>query len=172
MSSFDDYFELLPEDIKRDVRRTQGARELNNELDFEFMRLKETGEVADKFGCYTLFIKYFFNKDMEEAYLAEAKNFIEHHYYRMGSLHEVLYLSEDYADTFPNTMIRNRILNCMINALEEKDPFTVEMFIRLYKKYYKKEYNQLKRYSMVKDRDLIELSRPNEDVQEMTIIIS
>lgn len=69
-------------------------------------------------------------------------------------------------------MIRNRILNCMINALEEKDPFTVEMFIRLYKKYYKKEYNQLKRYSVVKDRDLIELSRPNEDVQEMTIIIS
>lgn len=164
--------ELLPAKQLENLKKREESKQVHFELLMELEELKEKGEVIDKFPCHRLFLKNFIREDMNESFKQIAQRFVRKHADKLNTYHTVQYVSESATECKPDELLKNRILNCMMTAAINGDSCVKNDFIQLYKKYYKSEYNQLKRFRIISEKDAIVLAGIEKDGMEISIIIS
>lgn len=112
----------------------------------------------DTFGCKSFFLEYFVTSEMERDFAYIARDFLFHEYMNIKDHDMVMYLSTDSREVIPFTMFENCILNLMMNAVDAGSEYTKNLFLYLYKTYYKKEYKQLKRFNKMIAGDVFTLA--------------
>ncbi len=117
----------------------------------------------DTFGCKSFFLEYFVTSEMEKDFAYIARDFLFHEYKNIKDHDMVMYLSTDSREVIPFTMFENCIMNLMMNAVDAGSEYTKNLFLYLYKTYYKKEYKQLKRFNRMIAGDVFTLAGEREN---------
>lgn len=129
----------------------------------DLMMSDEERTSPDTFGCKKIFLEYFVTHEMEYDFAFIARDFLLHEYANIKDHDMVMYLSTDSREVIPFEMFENCILNLMMNAVDAGSEYTKNLFLYLYKTYYKKEYRQLKRFNKMVASDVFMLSGEDQN---------
>ena len=111
----------------------------------------------DKFSCKRLFLESFMTSEMITDFPLIARDFYKNEYSDVRN-HEITeYIPLNVRDTTPVLMYVQSVLNLMMNAVDFGSEYAKSLFLYLYKKYYKKEYQQIKRFSHLCADDVFSL---------------
>ena len=69
-------------------------------------------------------------------------------------------MTTDNDDLKPDRVFFRYILNLMMNALNHGSGYAKDLFIYLYKTYYRKEYQQLKRFNSISGNEVLAIATP------------
>ena len=75
-----------------------------------------------------------------------ALDFLKHTYPNIEEYSKYVYADDCMDKWAPDTAMRYKVLNMILAAARHQNEYACEMLCRLYKVYYKREYNQLKRF--------------------------
>ncbi|MCR5719940.1 MAG: hypothetical protein K6F84_05190, partial [Lachnospiraceae bacterium] len=111
--------------------------------------------VPDTFGCDKFFANHgFINNLMKNDFIFIAREFLAHEYENAPEYGEIDYFSRSKTLYSSRGVFYNSVVNMMMNAAKKKSPYTIGLFITLYKIYHKEEYNRLKRFKTITDKEL------------------
>ena len=79
-----------------------------------------------------------------------------------GELSAHAFLEDHPSDSDLETGVCRKILNLMYDAVRKGSEYAAAMFRNLYKTYYKKEYDQLKRFRTLSALEVLSLSEDEE----------
>ncbi len=91
-----------------------------------------------------------------------ALDFLRHAYPDIQNYTKVEYAEDSMEKWAPDEGLRYKILNAILSGARHGDSFSVEMLCRLYKVYYKREYNQLKRFRSISYDELCAFENEEE----------
>lgn len=150
--NWDEYKELLGETI-RSAGGIYNAMAQNPALSRVF-------EMApDTYGCDRIFVEFFINFDMIDDLPVIASDFLQHEAKNLQGRRIVRYLNPIMDHDRPEAVFARFIMNLMMNALDAGSEYTKSLILHLYKTYYKKEYNDLKRFSSISLDEVVDLAR-------------
>jgi len=140
---------------------------------------------VDDYGVMANFITFFITDDMKNSFHAIAERFLRNEpmitdpllaqkaqeqldasekentwYFRDGVFRNYLTPSDKKMDA--QDSYNHKILNLMLDCMRLGSEYSRNFLLALYKTYYKKEYNRLKRYSTVNEYDLLTLFDESE----------
>ena len=118
--------------------------------------------LPDPYGCECFFLDDFMTIDMEADFSRIARDFLAHEYQRLGELSAHAFLEDHPSDSDLETGVCRKILNLMYDAVRKGSEYAAAMFRNLYKTYYKKEYDQLKRFRTLSALEVLSLSEDEE----------
>ena len=145
-------------------------------LDFDFdehseffkhlMRLKmkmagmsdEERTSPDTFGCDSIFLEHFVTIQMSDDFSLIARDFLLHEFQNVKEHEMVRFLEPDSRTDWPERMFHKYVLNMMMNAVNYGSVYTKNLFLYLYKTYYRKEYQQIKRFNKLSIGELMGLA--------------
>ena len=117
----------------------------------------------DTIGVDFFFLYGFFTYEMLCDFHIIEQDFMENCQGRLKQFNELAWYDEAYIGTTkPVDASYGYVLRLIYNGAKLGDEYCVELLKKLYKTYYKKEYNQLKRFSSIGMDDILEIVR-NED---------
>jgi hypothetical protein len=118
----------------------------------------------DTTGADAFFLRGFITKEMFLEFWYIAKDFLQHHFDKMREFDDMYWYDvlPDY-EALPDIHMSMRILEVMYNAAKSGDEYSVELFKYLFKIYHKKEYKQLKRFSIISEEELFSLAGGDSD---------
>lgn len=121
---------------------------------------REQGKVAlDTIGVDYFFLYDFITRDMEHDFPLIQQDFIKHCNGRLKEFSDAGGYGElDYINNGPLRGLQKKILRLIYNGGKLGDLYCVELIKYLYKTYYKKEYNQLKRFSTISTDEIFSLA--------------
>lgn len=152
--NWDEYKELLGETI-RSAGGIYNAMAQNPALSRVF-------EMApDTYGCDRIFVELFINFDMIDDLPVIASDFLKHEGKNLQGRRIVRYLNPIMDHDRPEAVFARFIMSLMMNALDAGSEYTKSLILHLYKTYYKKEYNDLKRFSSISLDEVVDLARSN-----------
>ncbi|MBR1641064.1 MAG: hypothetical protein IJ683_01930 [Butyrivibrio sp.] len=131
----------------------------------EDMYNKENGITVqpDTIGVDFFFLYGFFTYEMLCDFHIIEQDFMENCHGKIKQFNELAYYTEAYiGSTKPVDASYGYVLRLIYNGAKLGDEYCVELIKKLYKTYYKKEYNQLKRFSSIGMDDVLEIAG-NED---------
>lgn len=100
---------------------------------------------ADKY-----FIEGFITDDMAWEFNDIGHEFLLHHFSRLREFDGLAYYDNDSIyQSNQETAFQRRIMNIIYNAAKSGDEYSVELIKYLYKTFHKKEYKQLKKFSVI-----------------------
>lgn len=126
-----------------------------------FMEENSSGDssfLPDPYGCECLFLEDFITYDMELDFAAIARDFLLHEYAALSHLSPWLYGHDHPSDSDMEHCVRRKILNLMYLSAKNGSAFSISLFRNLYKTYYRKEYQQLKRFRHIHAQEVLSLS--------------
>lgn len=135
----------------------------------EFRMLSEDSVSPDTYGCDSMFLRFFVTHQMEIDFSLIAREFLLHEFGNIASHEMVEYLDPGSDRNWAGRMFRFFILNLMMNAVNAGSTYTKSLFLYLHKTYYRKEYQQLKRFSVLGGRDVIALGKTEKGYNTITI---
>ena len=112
----------------------------------------------DTFQIDRHFLESFITPRMREDFSLIARDFLLHEYQELKDREKVRYLDTDCGKYTPDVIFDRHILNAMINALNDGSEYARRLFIYLHKTYYRKEYQQLKRFRKISVNELLALA--------------
>ena len=80
-----------------------------------------------------------------------ALDFLKHAYPEIEEYSKYVYADDSMDKWAPDTGMRFKILNMILAAARHGNDYAREMLCRIYKVYYKREYNQLKRFRSISE---------------------
>jgi len=95
-----------------------------------------------------------------------ALDFLKHAYADIEKYSQYIYADDSMYTWAPDTGLRYKILNMMLSAAKHGDSYASEMLCRIYKVYYKREYNQLKRFRTISYDELYSFENDKEIMAE------
>ena len=116
----------------------------------------------DTFGSERVFLDFFINEDMEDDFPLIARDFLLHEYNNLTDHEDVEYLDIERGCDWPERVFNRFVLNFMMNAVNSGSDYAKALFRNLYKTYYKKEYNSLKKFNTLSASELLSLAKPDE----------
>ena len=121
---------------------------------------KEKGKVApDTTGADYFFLEEFITRDMELDFAVIEQDFLKHCSGRLQEFHDAGWYGEDeHWNNEPEYALKKKLLRLMYNGAKLGDSYCVELIKYLYKLYHKKEYNQLKRFTVISTNEILSLS--------------
>lgn len=150
---YDDY----PEDLF-DTDRIKAGKYLVQ----DFMNHISGKVEPDTNAAEHLFVRFFITEDMEEQFLAIASNFLKRNYHELEKYEEPWFSVDEVQRTYPSKALRLRLMNLIFNAAKDGDEYSRKLLVWLYKKYYKREYNQIKRFQCLHMSELEAISDDSE----------
>ena len=117
----------------------------------------------DKFGAECIFTEDFLTGEMEDDFPLIARDFYAHEYAGLSQYETVEYANYDCGSYWPSMVTAQFTLSLMLNAVKGGSSYTKELFLCLYRTYYKKEYKYLKRFNTINSEDLLVLAKPEEE---------
>ena len=124
----------------------------------EEMLSDEERTSPDTFACDCLFLRNFVTESMQDDFSLIARDFLLHEYPNVKDHEMVRFVETAAMDNWPDRMFERFILNMMMNAVNHGSQYTKNLFIYLHKVYYRKEYQQLKRFSTLSNSELMSLA--------------
>ena len=120
---------------------------------------REKGKVApDTIGADYYFLEDFMTSDMELDFAVIEQDFLHHCSGRLKEFNDAGWYGEDERwKSAPDFAIKQRMLRLMYNGAKLGDAYCLELIKYLYKLYYKKEYNQLKRFRRITAGEILSL---------------
>lgn len=115
----------------------------------------------DSFGAERLFLEYFVNEDMSDDFPLIARDFFLHEYNNIKDHEDIEYLNTERGADWPDRVFNRFVLNLMMNAVKSGSKYAKALFRKLYKTYYKKEYNTLKKFSIISAGEILTLAKPD-----------
>ena len=82
------------------------------------------------------------------------QDFVRHEADRIPEYSQYIYGSDDFSNDGATTGIRYKFLNLLLSAARHGSDFAAQMICRIFKIYYRSEYNQLKRFKTIKYDEL------------------
>lgn len=131
---------------------------------------KHSGERPEHYGAERFFVNSFITREMSPVFWDISSDFLNyyHNYLSDQNILEDL-VEHNGTKGNPWMMLQIRIINIIYNAAKKKDPYSVDLIKSLYKIYYKREYNQLKRFKTVSAEEIFSLSS-NEELRKTDCI--
>lgn len=156
-------------------REIAGIRKKKELASFFFSDLvdKENGVVVapDTTGVDYFFLRYFITEAMEADFPVIMQDFMDKCRDRLSEFNEVgWYGDEQYRTIRPLDGMYNRIMRLMYNGAKIGDGYCTELIKNLYKVYYKKEYNQLKRFTSIGPDEIFALTESDYEEINLTDI--
>ena len=112
----------------------------------------------DTFGCDCIFLEHFITPQMEDDFSLIARDFLLHEYPNIKDHEMVCYVDTEPGDNWPDRIFERYILNLMMNAVNFGSQYAKNLFLYLHKTYYRKEYQQLKRFNRLSGGELMSLA--------------
>ena len=103
-----------------------------------------------------LFVRSFCEEDeqFEMDFPVIMRDFFMHEAERIPEYSGYVYADDDFAEVGAIEGIRYKFFNLLLSAARHGSSFSAEMICRIYKIYYKREYNQLKRFKTLSYEEL------------------
>ena len=117
----------------------------------------------DTFGCELVFLDFFINDEMEDDFPLIARDFLLHEYNNLNDHEDIEYLDIERGCDWPERVFNRFVLNLMMNAVNSGSEYAKALFRNLYKTYYRKEYNSLKKFNTISASELLSLAKPDEN---------
>lgn len=126
----------------------------------DYMDNKVQGKVApDTTGADYFFLEEFITLEMENDFAAIEQDFLKHCSARLHEFNASGWYGEDeHWNNDPEYALKKKLLRLMYNGAKLGDSYCVELIKYLYKLYHKKEYKQLKRFTMISPSEIFSLS--------------
>ena len=115
----------------------------------------------DSFGAERLFLEYFVNDEMSHDFPLIARDFLLHEYNNIKDHEDIEYVNVARGSDWPDRVFNRFVLNLMMNAVKSGSKYAQDLFRSLYKTYYKKEYNTLKKFSIISSEEILTLAKPD-----------
>ena len=112
----------------------------------------------DTFGCDSIFLEHFVTIQMSDDFSLIARDFLLHEFQNVREHEMVRFLEPDSRTDWPERMFHKYVLNMMMNSVNYGSVYTKNLFLYLYKTYYRKEYQQIKRFSKLSIGELMGLA--------------
>lgn len=113
----------------------------------------------DTIGADYFFLDEFVTRDMEYDFALIEQDFLLHCSGKLQEFNEAGWYGEDERWTAaPKIALQKKMVRLMYNGAKLGDKYCVELIKYLYKVYHKKEYNQLKRFSIISTSEIFSLS--------------
>lgn len=121
---------------------------------------REAGKVApDTAGADYFFLKEFVNEPMRNDFSHIERDFLQHCSGKLEEYYNAAWYGGDKSsDGSPEEYVRRKILVMIFNGAKLGDSYCCELIKYLYKTYYKKEYNQLKRFKTIDVQEIFSLT--------------
>lgn len=121
---------------------------------------KAQGKVApDTTGADYFFLNEFITRDMELDFTVIEQDFLKHCNGRLQEFNDAGWYGEDEHWNYdPEFALKKKLLRLMYNGAKLGDNYCVELIKYLYKLYHKREYNQLKRFTLISPSEIFSLS--------------
>ncbi|MBR0092468.1 MAG: hypothetical protein IJP92_12295 [Lachnospiraceae bacterium] len=140
----------------------------DNEL-FHIMSDNKEQEMPDTYACECLFLHCFLSheEELQKDFPSIMHFFFQSESEELEEYADAWYVDDAPADTSLCGNTARRLLMLLYNAVKRGNAYAVALLKEIYKKYYKKEYNSLKRFSKLSAGEAFDLSDV-EDGQEAT----
>ena len=124
--------------------------------------------IRDSASLDYLFIHTFWNEELGlgSDFSFIALDFLKHAYSHIEEYSGYVYADDCMDKWSPETGMQYKILNMILAAARHGNQYAREMLCRIYKVYYKREYNQLKRFRTISFDELISFENEDELFQE------
>ncbi len=120
----------------------------------KYANFQLTGERADPFYARKFFLLTFLkDNEMREAFIRAFGIYTQLNFDRFPALHKIIYVPENES-CLPGMEIISRGLNIVYSDALLHTQMAVDLFTDFYKTHFKKEYNQVKRFSTITFDDL------------------
>lgn len=110
---------------------------------------RSSGVEPDKTGCYRCFVRTFITFEMSSCFTVIAHRFFENTKIELSSLAEPWFFLDEAQMSTPSDALNIRLFNMIFNAAVQGDEYAKNLIVYLYKRFYKKEYNQIKRFRVI-----------------------
>lgn len=122
--------------------------------------LKNEGkwEDTDKSGAEYYFLKSFMTLELYRDFPAVINDFVKHCSDKAQKYMAAWWYGVDEFDLYTmDEAVKHKVFRAIYNGAKLGDDYCRKLIIYLYKTYFKKEYNQLKRYSKLSMYDVYDL---------------
>ncbi len=116
----------------------------------------------DSYGCEKYFKESFVNEEMSKDFPLIAKDFLYNEYENLENYEMIDFIEANSGEDSPEVTFEKFIVNLMVNAVDGGSDYARALILYLYKTYYKKEYNSLKKFNSLSVDELMSLSKPSE----------
>ncbi len=124
-------------------------------------------------GCYRFFSHYFANEDMLYDIPFITRMFLQHEFNNLSlSDNEELPLMHNTLDTTPSLMNSRLIISVIVNCANKGNEYAKQFLLKLYKTYYKKEYNAFKRFRSLTTEDVLSLIHTQDKMEEENLTVN
>lgn len=126
---------------------------------------REAGKVApDTAGVDYFFLREFINDSMRQDFPYIERDFIRHRSDKLAEYFNAAWYGGDMScNSSPREAVNRRILTMIFNGAKLGDSYCRELIKYLYKTYYKKEYNQLKRFKTIAAEEIFSLAESSDE---------
>ena len=133
----------------------------------EYNRINGIDVEPDTKGADFYFLFGFLTDEMYADFPVIEQDFLLHCGDKLNEFSNVAWYDEAYIGiTEPLQVAYNKILRLIYNGAKIGDEYCVELIKKLYKIYFKKEHNQLKRCKSLSVRDVLDLTEDQPPVDE------
>lgn len=136
------------------------------------------GNVApDTIGVDTYFTQYFVNEEMGWDFDRIEEDFMKHCYGKLREFGQVqVYGQCEARHSSPKESHQRLIVGLMLNGAKSGDEYCRELIKYLFKTYYKKLYNQLKRFRQISFQEILALAKFEDgeplDMGRLSIVLT
>lgn len=131
--------------------------------------LKKAGkwEDADRSGVEYYFLKSFMTNDLYKDFPVIINHFLKHCSDKVQKYMAAWWYGSDEFDIYTmDEAVKHKVFRAIYNGAKLGDDYCRKLIIYLYKTYFKKEYNQLKRYSKLSMYDVYDLCENGSGCQK------
>lgn len=115
----------------------------------------------DPYGCEKFFVEFFITDEMRDDFPLIIRDFLRHEFTNIENFEDQAYFDIDAGDRPPEELLNKYVLNIIVDAINSGSAYAKALILQLYKTYYKKEYNSLKRFKAISADEIISLAEPD-----------
>ncbi len=157
--------------MEKEIRETLSSFRLDRNVDqfYEQVRILHEDFMANydqdkcKRTCDRLFIEGFVTDQMANDFPLIARDFFMHEYKNINNYNAINYYLPGIMFSCPYTIFEQRVMSMIMNAARSGSKFAAEFIVNLHKIYYRKEYQQLKRFTRISIGEITALVDVDDD---------
>ena len=143
-------------DMEQIKNQLEYSIEMLEALKEQFSGEDEGGNLLpDTYGCDYVFQAHFLTPEMGDDFFEVAANFLVKEFGKIPEYSKTEYYYGRLEIQNTEQLYNAHVLSFMVNAYRSGSEYAKGVLLSLYKKYYKKEYNQIKRFSTMSVNELM-----------------
>ena len=151
-------------DVDNDIEKME---ETYHRIKLKERMNKDAGVVSpDTYACDRVFLESFITKEMRLDFHLVAKEFLQQEIMNLSEYEQFQHVQNLIKTTIPERIYEQLVLGLMFGAVKKGNVFAKDLFCYLYKTYYKKEYNQIKRFNKMSFSEVVSITKDSQNEYE------